>query len=290
MFCEGDAAYLLERARPLLGTMVMIRIPGDPGSDKAGIDAQSIRDAVAAAFGVIERIGCVMSAHRSDSDLARLARALPGSLATVDRHTVRVLRLAKYWHAASRGAFDPVAAARQLAARGMRPAFDGVPADPGAALHDIEILSDSVVKLEAPLQLDFGGIAKGYAVDQAIETLRRRGVGTGLVNAGGDLRAFGLHEWAVEARSCVSRSRTVRLEGLRSLTAGALASSEAAPSSAEFVWTLRRAGVKPWKSCTVFAPDCATADALTKWGLQAPPGSMRLHRVARMHKARLWRN
>ena len=287
---EGDAAHLLERARPLLGTMVMIRIPRDPGSDKADFDVQSIRDAVAAAFGVIERIGRVMSAHRADSDLARLARALPGSLATVDRHTVRVLHLAKYWHASSRGAFDPVAAARQLTARGMRPAFDGVPADPGATLDDIEILSDSVIKLEAPLQLDLGGIAKGYAVDQAVETLRGRGVGAGLVNAGGDLRAFGLHHWPVEARSCVSRSRTVRLEGLRSLTAGALASSEAAPSSAEFVWTVRRTGGKPWKSCTVFAPDCATADALTKWGLQAPPGSMRLHRVARMHKARLWRN
>jgi thiamine biosynthesis lipoprotein len=270
--------------------MVMIRIARDPGSDKAGIDVQFIRDAVAAAFGVIERIGRVMSAHRIDSDLARLARAFPGSLATVDRHTVRVLRLAKYWHASSRGAFDPVAAARQLAARGMRPAFEGVPAEPGATLHDIEFLSDSVVRLEAPLQLDLGGIAKGYAVDEAVEILRGRGIGAGLVNAGGDLRAFGLHDWPVEARSCLSRSRTVRLKGLRSLTAGALASSEAAPSSAEFVWTLRRTGVKPWKSCTVFAPDCATADALTKWGLQAHPESVRLHRFARMHKARLWRS
>jgi thiamine biosynthesis lipoprotein len=172
----------------------------------------------------------------------------------------------------------------------MRPAFDGVPADPRATLHDIEILSDSVVKLAAPVQLDLGGIAKGYAVDQAVETLCRCGVGAGLVNAGGDLRGFGPHDWPVQVRSPLSRSRTVRLKGMRSLTGGALASSEAAPSSAEFVWTLRRAGCKPWKSCTVFAPECVTADALTKWGLQAPLESMRLHRVARMHNARLWRS
>jgi thiamine biosynthesis lipoprotein len=41
------------------------------------------------------------------------------------------------------------------------------------------------------VQLDFGGIAKGYAVDLAIETLVTRGFEGAIVNAGGDLRAFG---------------------------------------------------------------------------------------------------
>ncbi len=41
------------------------------------------------------------------------------------------------------------------------------------------------------VQLDFGGIAKGYAVDQAIELLRTKGIRHAIVNAGGDLRAIG---------------------------------------------------------------------------------------------------
>jgi thiamine biosynthesis lipoprotein len=41
------------------------------------------------------------------------------------------------------------------------------------------------------VQLDFGGIAKGYAVDQAIDLLRRKGIDHAIVNAGGDLRAIG---------------------------------------------------------------------------------------------------
>ncbi|OOZ41368.1 hypothetical protein BOW53_04165 [Solemya pervernicosa gill symbiont] len=41
------------------------------------------------------------------------------------------------------------------------------------------------------VQLDFGGFAKGYAVDLAIQRLRSMGVEHAIVNAGGDLRAIG---------------------------------------------------------------------------------------------------
>ena len=53
------------------------------------------------------------------------------------------------------------------------------------------------------VQLDFGGIAKGYAVDLAVERLRELGIGNAIVNAGGDLRAFGRHgdrPWRVAVR------------------------------------------------------------------------------------------
>ena len=53
------------------------------------------------------------------------------------------------------------------------------------------------------VQLDFGGIAKGHAVDLAVARLRKLGIGSGIVNAGGDLRAFGRHgerPWRVAVR------------------------------------------------------------------------------------------
>jgi len=53
------------------------------------------------------------------------------------------------------------------------------------------------------VQLDFGGIAKGYAVDLAIARLRELGVGSAIVNAGGDLRVMGRHgdrPWRVAIR------------------------------------------------------------------------------------------
>jgi len=53
------------------------------------------------------------------------------------------------------------------------------------------------------VQLDFGGIAKGYAVDLAIGHLRELGIGSAIVNAGGDLRVMGRHgdrPWRVAIR------------------------------------------------------------------------------------------
>ena len=53
------------------------------------------------------------------------------------------------------------------------------------------------------VQLDFGGIAKGYAVDLAIERIRELGITSAIVNAGGDLRAMGSHgdrPWRVAVR------------------------------------------------------------------------------------------
>jgi thiamine biosynthesis lipoprotein len=49
------------------------------------------------------------------------------------------------------------------------------------------------------VQLDFGGIAKGYAVDVACNLLTEMGVKSAIVNAGGDLRAFGgnNHPWII---------------------------------------------------------------------------------------------
>jgi thiamine biosynthesis lipoprotein len=53
------------------------------------------------------------------------------------------------------------------------------------------------------VQLDFGGIAKGFAIDIACDTLKNLGIDNAIVNAGGDLRAFGSHgdrPWRIAVR------------------------------------------------------------------------------------------
>jgi thiamine biosynthesis lipoprotein len=68
---------------------------------------------------------------------------------------------------------------------------------------DIEIDGEQLYSRNRSVQLDFGGVAKGYAVDLAIERLRQLGVNDAIVNAGGDLRAVGRHgerPWRVAVR------------------------------------------------------------------------------------------
>ncbi len=65
-------------------------------------------------------------------------------------------------------------------------------------INGIELRSDNPI-----VQLDFGGIAKGYAVDLTIAHLRELGISNAIVNAGGDLRAIGSHgdrPWRVAIR------------------------------------------------------------------------------------------
>jgi len=80
----------------------------------------------------------------------------------------------------------------------IRKLVKAAPSSRDIRINGLELTSDNPV-----VQLDFGGIAKGYAVDLAIARLRKRGIGNAIVNAGGDLRAIGNHgerPWRVAVR------------------------------------------------------------------------------------------
>ncbi len=71
------------------------------------------------------------------------------------------------------------------------------------AMDEITVKEGVLHSSNPGVQLDFGAFAKGYAVDIAIETLKKHGVQHAIVNAGGDLRAFGQSEgrpWRVGVR------------------------------------------------------------------------------------------
>lgn len=69
---------------------------------------------------------------------------------------------------------------------------------------DIRIAGNTLSSTNPSVQLDFGGIAKGYAIDIACDLLRARGIENAIVNAGGDLRAIGQHgerAWRIAVRA-----------------------------------------------------------------------------------------
>ncbi len=94
--------------------------------------------------------------------------------------------------------------------------------DHAPSTRDITINDHSLETDNPFVQLDFGGIAKGYAIDLACDKLRELGIENAVVNAGGDLRAFGEHG-----------SRPWRL-GIRSPVGGIIGGVEAAGDEAIF--------------------------------------------------------
>ena len=70
--------------------------------------------------------------------------------------------------------------------------------------REIEIEGTALFSKNPAVQLDFGGVAKGYAVDIASAMLREQGIENAIINAGGDLRAIGSHgdrPWKIAVRA-----------------------------------------------------------------------------------------
>jgi thiamine biosynthesis lipoprotein len=72
------------------------------------------------------------------------------------------------------------------------------------SLSQIELRGESVACSNPRLQLDFGGVAKGAAIDAALDRLTTQGIDTALLNLGGNLAAMGAPEgrrgWTVGIR------------------------------------------------------------------------------------------
>jgi thiamine biosynthesis lipoprotein len=243
------------RARPLLGTLVEIRVDGaDESRAVAAIDA---------AFGEIADVHRLMSFHEPASDVSRINRDASREPVDADPRTREVLALALAFARQSGGRFDPTVAA-ELVAWALLPRPDAPAPRRGADWRDIEIVDDRV-RAAKPLWIDLGGIAKGYAVDRAIERLVALGIERACVNAGGDLRRIGTGTEPVHIRDPSAPHRPVRA---LLLGEGSVASSGSYFGGAH-VDARRREAMRE-RAVSVVAERCAVADALTKIVMSDP--------------------
>jgi len=250
---------IMRRARPLLGTYVDIEASG---AADAVLDA-----AVNAAFAAVARVHRLMSFHDPRSDVSRLNRRAACEPVSVDRWTATVLRQARRIFEATDGLFD-CAVGHELMQRGLLPTqhLDHVEKGTFAA---VELLPDDRVRFSAKIAIDLGGIAKGFAVDRAIATLRGHGVRETVVNAGGDMRVIGETARPIHVRCPTDHSRLVPAGLLQN---GAMATSSATATVARDRAQLagQSASMRSGVSCvdrkaySVVAPTCLLADALTK--------------------------
>lgn len=250
-----------QRARPLLGTLVEI--------GAAGESASAVQAAIARAFGAVEMVHALMSYHDPDSEVSRINRHAFERPVPVNQHTWRVLTMARDMSEASGGLFD-ITVAPTLARLGFLPRHPGFPRISGQGdWRHVTLLPGNFVRLMRRLRIDLSGIAKGYAVDLAIQALTGSGMTAGRVNAGGDLRVFGNVAQTIHVRHPLSPTRMLPLV---ELSAGAAATSAGYYTSRRHHGRMITPLIHPHtreacgteRSVTVLAQDCMTADALTK--------------------------
>jgi thiamine biosynthesis lipoprotein len=201
-----------------------------------------------------------MSFHEPDSDISRINRAAVGETTAVDPRTFAVLQASLRLSGMSDGIFD-ITVAAGLVDAGVLPRPEGRAATADATWRDVELYETGHVRLRSPLWIDLGGIAKGYAVDQAVRAMNLPDDIQCSVNAGGDLRVSGPKAERVLLRAPGQGAVVPVVE----LENASLASSESSPGPAgpHFDGATRR-GVGMRRFASVVAEDCMTADALTK--------------------------
>ena len=154
---------------------------------------------------------------------AALAR---GETARATPHLVRLIEISQRLSRQSDGLFDPaIGGLVRLWGFHSDDPLTGVPPPPREAIaawlaqrpsmDDLRVDGERVSSRNPAVQLDFGAIAKGYAVDLAIARLQAMGIQNAIVNAGGGMTAIGRREgrpWRIGVRHPQGRGVLAALE------------------------------------------------------------------------------
>jgi thiamine biosynthesis lipoprotein len=162
-------------------------------------DTQTGQRAIQAGFEAMERVDGLMSTYRPDSELTIVNEEAHERPVPVSGETWAVLQKAGDIHRASAGAFDvtvgPLLDLWQDAADSNAPPtpeqIAAARARVGWERVKLDTQARTVTFTQSGMRIDLGGIAKGYAIDQAVEALRKAGAVGAMVDIGGDIRCFG---------------------------------------------------------------------------------------------------
>jgi len=189
--CERPVPAVVKHAQTVMGTFAEVTAVAP--------DQATARRAVEAAYARLKDVNRLMSDYVADSEIGRLNALSAGQSLRVSPETFHCLRRALEIAEQSAGAFDvtcrPLVVLWKQAAR-----QDRLPTEAELratlarvgwrklSLHPDQL---AVTPTVDGMQVDLGGIAKGYALDLAAAAMRAAGASSGLVDVGGDVLAWG---------------------------------------------------------------------------------------------------
>jgi len=257
---------LVEESRSLMGTVVTIKILHE--------SVEEGREILARAFREIARIEASLSRFTEHNEVGVLNRY--GFLPRTSEDLVAILRRAVYFSKLTGGAFDVTVLPlielwEKSLENGREPSDDEVQVIvKQGGYRNLQVRGSSVKIKSNLLKVDLGGLAKGYAVDRAIDVLKEAGVKSGLVNAGGDVRVLGqdgVEPWRVAVRDPFKKSTWITVLCLRDKAVATSGTYERfIARSKRFPHIIDPRTGKPVASgivsVTVLAERCIDADAL----------------------------
>jgi len=196
--CFGCRRTVYRAKETVMGPIIArITIVSD---NMSGAELESVDKA---AFAEVHRVDRLMSHYKEDSDVSRLNESTGGVWVRVHPMTFEVLEESQKTSGLSGGAFD-VTVQPLCTLWGFWPVRQAlVPSEEEiqkTLLHvgykklSLNLKDCSVLKSDSEVRVDLGAIAKGYAVDKAVEALKAKGIKNALVQIGGETRAIGTNK------------------------------------------------------------------------------------------------
>ncbi len=239
-----------------------------------------------AAFDQQRRIETLMSYHIADSELNRVNRQAFEEPVQVSEEMFEVLQRARHFSELSGGAFDVTIGAlgdlwrragdadvaptdAEIAEAKSKVAYEKLLLDPNARTVRFAVEG---------MKLDLGGIAKGYAIDKSVETMKQGGAVGGMVDIGGDVLCFGVPPKGKDSWVVGLQDPTVAPDDLTTnkllltlkVTDAAVTTSGdyrrfteiQGEKQSHIMDTKSGKGANKLVSVTIIAPDATSADAL----------------------------
>lgn len=216
---SNDEIKTTKRTQILLGTVVEIQV--------RDADEQKAENAIIKAFAEVKRIDDLFTTYNEESPVWKLNNTTD-SIISVDPEIYNLIVLCDSITKLSGGCFD-------VSLDNLTKAWGFYTDDPQlpdkwevesalklSGWNNIELITNKKISKHRNVGLNFGAIAKGYAVDKAIEVLIKFGVKKALVNAGGEISVIG-NDWVVgiqHPRETNSIIKKLKLENITVATSG----------------------------------------------------------------------
>lgn len=228
----------------------------------------------------VSRFDAMLSIFDESSIVSRINNNSKKSVVEVSPDLLRLTKKAKEYFILTQGAFD-VTVEPLTEIWGFGPKEEMHP-DIGTIQNILDYVGLDKIELnergktllfkDPRIRMDFGGLAKGYAVDKAAKIFKRRGITKGLINIGGDLYCLGTKsdnkDWAIGIKDPENKDKIL---AFLQVSDKAIATSGSYENF--YIYNTKSYGhiIDPRSgypvsnnliSATIIADDCTTADAL----------------------------
>lgn len=186
---QSREKHLFKETRTSLYTLVAMTVVTS-SEDRA-------KKAIREAYGELDRLGRLLNFYAEDSELSAVNRNAGIQPVRVSADTLEIVQAAVYAGEQTEGGFDvtvgPIVKLWDFNEEILPDAVSVAERLPLVGYQNIVIdaAASTVFLKKAGVQMDLGGIIKGFAADKAVAVLQKNGIDGGIVAVAGDIRVFG---------------------------------------------------------------------------------------------------